>query len=63
MYAFGFIAAPLMTGSLWTFVTLPLIALPLHLRTLGEEKMLRTELAGYEDYARRVRWRYAPGIW
>lgn len=66
MYAFGFfgfIAAPLMTGSLWTFATLPLIALPLHLRTLGEEKMLRAELKGYEDYARRVRWRYAPGVW
>jgi protein-S-isoprenylcysteine O-methyltransferase Ste14 len=29
---------------------------------LGEEKMLRAELDRYEAYARRVRWRYAPGI-
>ncbi|MNR09630.1 hypothetical protein D3C85_1258400 [compost metagenome] len=24
---------------------------------------LRAELAGYDDYARRVRWRLVPGIW
>ena len=66
MYAFGslsFFAGPLITGSLWALAMLPPIFLALHLRTLGEEAMLRTELEGYEDYARRVRWRYAPGIW
>lgn len=52
-----------MTGSLWALATLPAIAVALHLRTLAEERMLRTELPGYEDYARRVRWRCAPGIW
>jgi protein-S-isoprenylcysteine O-methyltransferase Ste14 len=66
MYGFGFftfIGLPLMTGSLWGLAALPLIAVPLHLRTLGEERMLKTELDGYEAYARRVRFRYAPGIW
>jgi protein-S-isoprenylcysteine O-methyltransferase Ste14 len=66
MYSFGFltfIGMPLMTGSLWGVAALPVMGLLLHLRTLGEEKMLREELAGYEDYARRVRWRYAPGVW
>ena len=66
MYGFGFlpyIGIPLMLGSLWGLAALPLIAAPLHLRTLGEEKMLRTELDGYRDYARRVRFRYAPGVW
>ena len=66
MYGFGFftfIGMPLMTGSLWSLAALPVLGALLHLRTLGEERMLRTELAGYEDYARRVRWRYAPGIW
>ncbi len=66
MYAFGFftfIGMPLALGSLWSMAALPLLAGLLHLRTLGEEQMLRTELEGYEDYARRVRWRYAPGIW
>jgi protein-S-isoprenylcysteine O-methyltransferase Ste14 len=66
MYGFGFltfIGMPLMTGSLWGLAALPVMGALLHLRTLGEEQMLRSELAGYEDYARRVRWRYAPGIW
>jgi len=66
MYAFAsftLIAQPLMTGSLWAAAALPLLGALLHLRTLGEEKMLRAELDGYEAYAQRVRWRYAPGIW
>jgi protein-S-isoprenylcysteine O-methyltransferase Ste14 len=66
MYAFGsftFLGMPLMVGSAWGLAALPVIAVGLHLRTLGEEKMLRAELAGYEAYAQRVRWRYAPGIW
>jgi protein-S-isoprenylcysteine O-methyltransferase Ste14 len=66
MYAFGiwqFVGGPLMLGSWWGLALTPLIIGALSFRTLGEERMLRTELAGYEDYARRVRWRYAPGIW
>jgi protein-S-isoprenylcysteine O-methyltransferase Ste14 len=66
MYAFAlwqFVGGPLMLGSWWGLAVVPLIILGLSYRTLGEERMLRNELAGYEDYARRVRWRYAPGIW
>jgi protein-S-isoprenylcysteine O-methyltransferase Ste14 len=32
-------------------------------RTAKEDKMLSEELAGYEDYAQRVRYRLIPGIW
>ena len=32
-------------------------------RTAKEDAMLREELAGYDDYARRVRYRLVPGIW
>jgi protein-S-isoprenylcysteine O-methyltransferase Ste14 len=32
-------------------------------RTANEDEMLREELAGYEDYARGVRYRLVPGIW
>jgi protein-S-isoprenylcysteine O-methyltransferase Ste14 len=32
-------------------------------RTVVEDRMLQTELPGYEDYARQVRWRLLPGIW
>jgi|SRR5579859_669425 len=66
MYAFGFfilVGMPLALGSLWGLAGLPVLAGLFHLRTLGEEQMLRRELNGYEDYARRVPWRYAPGLW
>jgi protein-S-isoprenylcysteine O-methyltransferase Ste14 len=32
-------------------------------RTSIEDRLLRAELSGYEDYARRVRWRLVPGLW
>ena len=32
-------------------------------RIVLEERMLRARLAGYEDYAREVRWRLLPGVW
>jgi protein-S-isoprenylcysteine O-methyltransferase Ste14 len=32
-------------------------------RILFEERMLRTRLAGYGEYAARVRWRLLPGVW
>ena len=66
MYAFAllqFVGGPLMLGSWWGLAGALAITLAVAARTLGEEKMLRAELEGYEDYARRVRWRYAPGIW
>jgi protein-S-isoprenylcysteine O-methyltransferase Ste14 len=54
---------PLALGSYWGLL-LVLVAPPiLVLRILDEENMLRRELAGYEAYARRVRWRLVPGVW
>jgi protein-S-isoprenylcysteine O-methyltransferase Ste14 len=35
----------------------------LALRVLAEERLLRRELRGYEDYARTVRWRLVPRVW
>ncbi len=38
--------------------------LPLLLwRAIGEDRVLQAELAGYRDYAARVRWRMLPGVW
>lgn len=42
-------------------VLLPLIAAFVR-RTLKEERMLRTELEGYEAYTHQVRWRVVPGV-
>jgi protein-S-isoprenylcysteine O-methyltransferase Ste14 len=38
-------------------------ALVLVSRTAIEDRMLRRELTGYEEYARAVTYRLAPGIW
>jgi protein-S-isoprenylcysteine O-methyltransferase Ste14 len=32
-------------------------------RTALEDALLRRDLAGYAEYARRVRWRLVPGVW
>src|SRR5262245_4979705 len=32
-------------------------------RTITEDRIPQAELAGYSDYAARVRWRLFPGIW
>ncbi|MCA1396976.1 protein-S-isoprenylcysteine O-methyltransferase Ste14 [Bradyrhizobium elkanii] len=32
-------------------------------RIITEDRILQVELAGYSDYAARVRWRLVPGIW
>ncbi len=53
----------LVLGSWWGLATVPLFALLLGIRIGIEERTLRTGLEGYDDYARRVRWRLLPFIW
>ena len=66
-YAAAFVLLPasgLALGSWLAVAAIALTGLPLLLwRTIGEDRMLRAELEGYDDYARRVRWRLMPGIW
>ncbi|MNZ97793.1 Isoprenylcysteine carboxyl methyltransferase (ICMT) family protein [compost metagenome] len=50
-------------GSFWALVPAALAAALLVLRTAWEDRLLRAELPGYADYARRVRWRLLPGVW
>jgi protein-S-isoprenylcysteine O-methyltransferase Ste14 len=66
MYAGG---VPFMLGMpLWlesyaaTLLALVPVAL-LAVRILVEEKFLRKELAGYEAYTKKVRYRLIPGVW
>lgn len=66
MYAFAalqFVGDPLLLGSWWGLAVVPPLYAAVAWRALGEERMLREGLAGYDDYARRVRWRLAPGVW
>ena len=32
-------------------------------RNFGEEKLVASELDGYQDYSRKVRFRLAPHVW
>ncbi len=58
---FSLASAPAL-GSLWALIPGGLFALLLAIRTALEDKMLRDELEGYEEYAQRVRYRLIPGI-
>jgi protein-S-isoprenylcysteine O-methyltransferase Ste14 len=56
-------ATSLVLGSWWGLVTVPFLALLFGIRIGVEEQTLRMGLDGYDDYARRVRWRLVPFIW
>lgn len=50
-------------GSLWGFIPAAIMLALMVVRTALEDRTLRNELAGYEDYAQRVRYRLIPGVW
>ena len=57
------LAAPLLLGSWWAFLPALLSVSALVVRTALEDRFLRRQLAGYEEYAARVRFRLIPGLW
>jgi protein-S-isoprenylcysteine O-methyltransferase Ste14 len=66
MYAGGsllFFGIPMLLGSVYGLALAPAWVLLLALRIPLEERVLRENLDGYEDYAQRVRYRLVPGIW
>jgi protein-S-isoprenylcysteine O-methyltransferase Ste14 len=58
-----FIGMPLSLGSLWALIPAILLCPLLVLRTIWEDRTLREELAGYEEYTQRVRYRLLQGVW
>jgi protein-S-isoprenylcysteine O-methyltransferase Ste14 len=51
-------------GSWLAAALLVIFSLPFLLhRAITEDRILQVELAGYSDYAARIRWRLLPGIW
>jgi protein-S-isoprenylcysteine O-methyltransferase Ste14 len=57
------LAVPLLLGSWWALLPSSLNAVLLILRTLLEDRSLKTELPGYVDYSRQVPFRLLPGFW
>lgn len=57
------LATPLVWGSVWALVAAGVTAVLFVVRTAFEDRTLRRELPGYEDYAVRTRYRLLPGVW
>lgn len=60
---FFFVGTPLLLGSWWGLVFSAGLMALLCIRIPIEEKALRAQLEGYDDYAARVRYRLIPGLW
>jgi len=53
---------PLALGSLYSFIPGIIIVILFIIRTSLEDKTLQEELEGYQEYAKRVRYKLIPGI-
>ncbi len=57
------LVVPLILGSPWALIPGGVGALALILRTALEDRTLREELYGYDEFSRQTRYRLVPGIW
>ncbi len=53
----------MLLGSWWGLAGAAGLIVSFGLRALGEERLLRSGLEGYEAYSKRVRYRLLPGVW
>jgi protein-S-isoprenylcysteine O-methyltransferase Ste14 len=57
------LGTPFLLLSWWALVPAVITVAWVALRAFLEDRTLRRELAGYEDYARSVQYRLVPGLW
>ena len=57
------LATPVILGSIWAFIPASLTGILFIIRTAFEDNTLKNKLAGYKEYAERVKYRLIPGIW
>lgn len=57
------LSTAILLGSLWALLPAAAAGALIIARTALEDKMLRSELAGYLDYSQQVKYRLVPGIW
>ena len=58
-----FLAIPLVMGSWYAMIPFAFYPALMVVRVLEEEKLLTAELAGYEEYKTKVKYRLIPFIW
>lgn len=58
-----YLATPLLLGSVWALLMTAVIALLFIWRTANEDRTLRQELPGYEEFTKHTRYRLLPGLW
>lgn len=57
------VSVAILLGSLWALIPAAMAAGLIIIRTVLEDRMLKQELAGYEAYAHRVKYKLLPGVW
>ena len=57
------VGTPVALSSWWALIPAGLMLLLTVLRTALEDRALRQDLPGYEQYAQETRWRLLPGVW
>lgn len=65
-YASQLVSGPgivLLLGSAWAWAPFIVLAVVIIVRTALEDRTLRAELPGYQEYAQQTRYRLLPGIW
>ena len=62
-YILMILATPFALGSLYALIASALVMTIFFIRTALEDKTLMTELEGYEEYSRKVKYRLIPFIW
>jgi len=53
----------LVLGSAWGFAPITMLMATFIVRTVLEDRALRRELPGYEEYCSQTRYRLVPGVW
>lgn len=58
-----FLMIPLILGSLWALLVFLVYPFLIAARIKDEEKLLTSELEGYSEYKKKVKWKLIPLIW
>ncbi len=58
-----FLSMPIILGSVYSFIIFLCYPVIICNRIINEEKFLKNELAGYEEYMEKVKYRLIPFVW